>query len=370
MEDRPDTGGFIPSQVASDEEHIALAEVLGKFGVGHIGQTIGFGLTPEKRKAARDLLTQMMRISGRPLHIGFGQDDFVSDKEEDDAWVRSAQAEGLPVLLQQVCIMFRTYFKLSEFNSYDYMPNWVDPLIGTADERMAKLRAPGVREAMKKDVEVWPSAEGRTEWDRVKAVQVVQDRNYKYEGLPIKEIAKMTGKHPVDAFLDLALDEGLETEFEIIPPYTEEAYKARTTQLLNPLVHISLSDGGAHTRFVINTIWPVYWLSFWVRDRGIMSLEQAVYKMSALPAWFADFKDRGTLRVGKWADIIVFNLEELGFEYDKAVFANDFPGGERRLIQKPTGLRYTIVNGTVTFEGNECTGALPGKLLRSYDMVG
>jgi N-acyl-D-aspartate/D-glutamate deacylase len=101
----------------------------------------------------------------------------------------------------------------------------------------------------------------------------------------------------------------------------------------------------------------------------IMSLEQAHYKISALPAWFADFKNRGTLRVGDWADIIVYNQEELGLESEKPVYANDFPGGERRLIQKPTGLRYTLVNGTVTFEGNDCTGALPGKLLRSYDMV-
>jgi N-acyl-D-amino-acid deacylase len=79
---------------------------------------------------------------------------------------------------------------------------------------------------------------------------------------------------------------------------------------------------------------------------------------------------RGSLRVGNWADIIVYDLDALGFLYDRAVFDTDFPGGERRLVQKPTGLRYTIVNGEVTFEDNVCTGALPGKLLRSYDMVG
>ena len=87
------------------------------------------------------------------------------------------------------------------------------------------------------------------------------------------------------------------------------------------------------------------------------------------PAWVADFKGRGTLRIGDWADIIVYNMDELGFLHDKLIFANDFPGGEHRFIQKPVGLRYTIVNGTVTFVDNECTGALPGKLLRSYDMV-
>ena len=67
---------------------------------------------------------------------------------------------------------------------------------------------------------------------------------------------------------------------------------------------------------------------------------------------------------------MVYDMDKLGFEYDKPRFETDFPGGERRLVQKPTGLRYTLVNGTVTFEGNECSGALPGKLLRSCDMVG
>ena len=100
-----------------------------------------------------------------------------------------------------------------------------------------------------------------------------------------------------------------------------------------------------------------------------MSLEQAHYKMSAYPAWFADYKDRGTLHIGAWADIIVYDLEKLGYIYEKPILVNDFPGGERRLVQKPTGLRYVMVNGTVTFEENTCTGALPGKLLRSYDMV-
>ena len=101
-----------------------------------------------------------------------------------------------------------------------------------------------------------------------------------------------------------------------------------------------------------------------------MTLEEAHYKISTYPAWFADFKDRGMLRVGAWADIVVYDQQQLGLQYDRPIYADDFPGGERRMIQKPKGIRYTLVNGSVTFEGNECTGALPGKLLRSYDMVG
>jgi N-acyl-D-aspartate/D-glutamate deacylase len=101
-----------------------------------------------------------------------------------------------------------------------------------------------------------------------------------------------------------------------------------------------------------------------------MTLEQAHQKMSALPAWFSDMKGRGTLRVGDWADVMIYNMDELGLLYDKPRFETDFPGGEKRLVQKPTGIRYILVNGTVTFVENECTGELPGKLLRSYDMVG
>ena len=75
------------------------------------------------------------------------------------------------------------------------------------------------------------------------------------------------------------------------------------------------------------------------------------------------------MKEGYAADIIVYDQDKLGFRYDSPVYDTDFPGGERRLIQKAKGIYYTIVNGVVTFEDSEATGDLPGKLLRSYDMV-
>ena len=223
-----------------------------------------------------------------------------------------------------------------------------------------------MRVGMKQDVIDRPHP--RTDWTRLQVVEVAHERNLKYEGLSIADIAEAEGKHPLDAMLDIALDEDLETEFA--HPSNNRGDDVTAERLKSPYVHISVSDGGAHTRFLVNSVWPVYFLGHWVRDRELMSLEQAHNKMSALPAWFSDMKNRGTLRVGDFADIMVYNMDELGFQYDKPQFATDFPGGERRLIQKPTGMRYILVNGTVTFEDNECTGALPGKLLRSYDQVG
>ena len=362
MEDRPEDGGFLPSHVASDEEFYALAQVLGEFGVGHVGLVLGVGLTLEQREGVRTLMTEILRTSGRPLHV------LDTQGEEALPWVESCRAEGLPLMLQEISPTPGNQFKLAEYNMFDYMPNWVQPLVGSPEERAAKLTDPATRAAMKRDVEEWPLR--RTEWSVVRVLEVVHERNERYEGMSISELADVTGKEPLDAFLDLAPEEGLETEFFIPPRDNPDALKSREQALKYPYAHISTSDGGAHTKFLgTQAPWPIFWLSFWIRDREIMSLEQAHYKMSALPAWLTDFKNRGTLRTGNWADIIVYNQEELGFVYDKPVYATDFPGGERRLIQKPTGLRYTIVNGTVTFEGNSCTGALPGKLLRSYDMV-
>ena len=355
-EDRPEDGGLLPSHVASDREYLELAEVLKEFGVGHIGWTIGTSPLPTQ-KPQYELLTKMMKASGRHLHVSVGDDSQIGHP-----WAESVRSEGLPLLTQESALNADAEFTLAEYNLFDYMPSWIDPLVGNAEERGAKLRDPDTRAAMKRDVKKYPNE--RTNWDKVVVMEVAQQRNDKYEGLSIQQVADMESKEPVDAFLDMALDEGLQTVFS--HPFTDQSLEPG---IKFPYGHISVSDGGAHTRYLTNSAWPVELLSHWMRDKEIMTLEEAHYKMSSLPAWFADFKGRGMLRVGNWADIMVYDLNELGFLYDKPVFANDFPGGEKRLIQKPKGLRYTLVNGALTFEENQCLGALPGKLLRSYEMI-
>ena len=357
LEDRPEDGSFLPSHVASEREFLELAAVLSEFGVGHIGWTSFLCADPEENHR---LMTKMMELSGRPLHVGLEQ----GPDTDGPGWVRSVRKErGLPLLAQEALTGNESLFTLAEYNLFDYLPHWIEPLVGTAEERAAKLRDPERRAAMARDLETNIAPE-RTDWEQMLIVEVVHERNHSYEGHSIAEAAKLMNKDPLDAFIDLALDEDLKTLYN-----HPNADGPGADRIKDPYAHISFSDGGAHTRFSISANWPVEFLAKWIRDEELMSLEEAHYKMSAYPAWFAAFKDRGTLRVGQWADIIVYHQAELGFLHDKPIYANDFPGGERRLIQKPTGLRYTLVNGNVTFEGNECTGALPGQLLRSYDMV-
>ena len=88
--------------------------------------------------------------------------------------------------------------------------------------------------------------------------------------MSIADIAEAEGKHPLDAFLDLALDEELETEFA--HPAAAQGDEARADHISNPFVHISISDGGAHTKFLVNSVWPVYFLAHWIRDQALMTL--------------------------------------------------------------------------------------------------
>jgi N-acyl-D-amino-acid deacylase len=407
---RPDDGRFIPSQVASNEEFLALAEVLAEFGVGHIGWTRGAaerplppgepdligGGDPGPAVAAvtgasallmeavegdapgrerEDFLIQMCLASGRPLQWGAVtyNEHAPTRYKEQLAFLQRAHAEGALMYAQTSAMPSSPVFELAEYNGFDAMPHWIDPFVGTPAERIAKLQRPGVRDLMRQDVGKYAGAGGggdaASDWSKMRVVEVRHPRNFQYEGKTIAELAHMTGKHPMDAMLDLALDEDLRTEFTFTPAAGTDP-KAVGEILNHAYTHPCVSDGGAHTRYQTLGSWPVTFLATRVRDQQMMSLEKAHYKMSGLPAWIAGFTDRGILKEGYAADIIVYDPAKLGLQYDSPVYATDFPGGERRIIQKAKGIRYTLVNGVITFEeGTVCTGATPGKLLRSYNMV-
>ncbi len=410
---RPDDGRFIPSQVASNEEYLALAQAIAPYGIGSIGWTRGQAERPlpagepdllggagvdttsgapesvgvaglqfdpvegDVRGEGRDnFLIEMAQASGRPLNWGgvnFSEAEPTRYKEQL-AYLERANAEGGTMFAQASGVQIAPLFELAEYNGFDALPNWIDPFVGTPEQRMAKLNTPGVRDRMKQDVGgewtgIGGTADVAANWTKMRVVEVRKDANLQYEGMNIAELAEATGKHPMDAMLDLALDEDLRTEFST-DPTTGTDVDAMKEILNHPFTHPCVSDGGAHVRYLTVGIWPVNFLTQWVRDNQAMSLEKAHYKLSGLPAKIAGFNDRGTLREGMAADILIYDLDKLGLVYDSPVYDDDFPGGERRLIQKAKGIRYTMVNGEVTFtEGTVCTDATPGKLLRSYDMV-
>ena len=180
-----------------------------------------------------------------------------------------------------------------------------------------------------------------------------------FENLKIKEVAARQGKHPVDAMLDLAVADNLKTEFYTTIgcslPYLSEIVQSDLTLL-------GVSDGGAHTKFFTAGRYPTETIESLVRENEVMSLEEAHWKLSALPSWCAGFKNRGTVREGAPADLVVYdfdNLKVLPME-----IARDLPGDEWRRVQRAEGYHYVLVNGEVTIRDDTPTGETPGKLLR------
>ena len=363
-ENRMADGSLLPDHIASNEEIVASAEIMGEFGVGHTSWTRG----PSEKPGGDAFLRDLTKLTGRPMNVvGVAASALHPGAYKGMLrYVEESHKLGLPMYASAICMDIPVQMTLAEFNMFDVLPNWVQPFVGSPEQRAAQLRKPEVRALMRKDLEQRPHQAFAKGWSLVKILETIHERNHQYDGLTVGEMARRQGKDPLDAMLDLALEEELQTVFGFLHAGGDDAGTAEICQ--HAFTHISNSDGGAHVRFLTMSTWPIHFLSHWIRDQGIMSLEQAHYKMSALPAFIAGFTDRGVLRVGMAADVIVYDLDRLGFTFKQPVFANDFPGNERRLIQKPVGLRYTIVNGVETFVENACTGALPGKLLRSYEM--
>ncbi len=180
-------------------------------------------------------------------------------------------------------------------------------------------------------------------------------------GKSIAEIAREQNKDVLDAFLDLALEENLETEFERHEVNSDEA--AMKALLTSPYTIIGQSDGGAHVVFRTDYSYSTYLLSHWVRQKQILSLEEAVRKLTFIPASLFGLYDRGLVRPGMAADLMIFDPDTIAPLEPGEAF--DLPGGSRRRKQLAAGIEMTVVNGQVLIEKGEPTGAYPGKVARS-----
>jgi N-acyl-D-aspartate/D-glutamate deacylase len=196
------------------------------------------------------------------------------------------------------------------------------------------------------------------------SVTHTRPENHAAVGRTIADLAQAAGCDPLDVFLDLALSEDLQTGFKI-HDFANRDLDALATMLKHPHAVIGLSDGGAHTKLFSLGKYPIEFLAHWVRDRELMSLEEAHWRLSFVPAWIIGLHDRGWLREGMAADLIIYDLERLRIEPTEPAMVHDLPGGEGRLVQRAVGIDYTIVNGQVTFAGQVCTGVRPGIVLRS-----
>jgi N-acyl-D-amino-acid deacylase len=284
-------------------------------------------------------------------------------------WLQKAREKGLPIFGQAGTIRSGFAFTLEHWNLYDMAPAWRDMTTGTKEEKIAKMKDPAIREAIKSDrtMYILDKSSAGVGGRLVKLiVQWVENKPEleKYVGKSLGQIGQEEGKHPADVMVELALATDLKAEF--LQPYPEFNAEYAAEIINNSMFTFpGVSDGGAHTKFFTGGAFTTDFLRWMVRDENRVTLEEAHYRLSALPAHAAGFRDRGILREGAAADVVVYDLKNLGIEPDWiGEVTHDLPGGEWRRVQRAKGYRSIIVNGVETFSEDKCTGATPGELLR------
>ena len=184
----------------------------------------------------------------------------------------------------------------------------------------------------------------------------VHDRNRS-----LTAYAERTGQTPAEAFV--ALNRKHKGRVLLWYPGLNQSMDAIEEMITNPTVAMGLADSGAHVGQIMDASSPTWLLNYWVKERGVMTFEEAIRGWTSDTAAIFGIKDRGTLREGAYADINVIDIERLGMELPE--YKHDFPGDAGRYVQKGRGYDQMIVNGELFMEGGEHTGALAGMTLRS-----
>jgi N-acyl-D-aspartate/D-glutamate deacylase len=257
-------------------------------------------------------------------------------------------------------------YTLKTAQHFDALPTWKSVMLLPLEKRKQAFRDPEVRarlhlEAVETPLDPTRAGDFTRRWDLQFVFRPALPKHQHLKGKSVAEIAREQGKDVLDVFLDLSLEEDLETEFERREVNSDEA--AMTALLTSPYTVIGQSDGGAHVVFRTDYSYSTYLLSHWVRDRGIMSLEEAIRKLTFVPASLFGLFDRGLVRPGMAADLMVFDPETIGpLEPGEA---QDLPGGATRRKQLAQGIEWTVVNGQVLLEKGEHSGVYPGKVARN-----
>lgn len=346
-------GNPVPSRAASHEEIMEIASALAEVNHGVVQATIGPGLTTPQ-------FAELAKATGKPVSWTALLAGFMKQPHEEILEEHSAlQAKGIPVYPQVTprALMFEWQFKAP----FPIEPMKVMKPVSSADfEGKKKIYA---------DEEFRSALRERIDTSRMKprfynmAISGYEP-DTSIQEKTLAEVADERGTHPVDLALDLSLATELEARFRMPVANADEG--AVADLLSHPSTMLGLSDAGAHASQLCDAALPSTLLGKWVRERGLLSVEEAVRQLTTEPADVFGIKGRGRLTEGYAADITVFDLDKVDCKGLRRVY--DFPGGADRLVEDAEGFRAVIVNGTpIRKDDADVLGVsdkLPGEVLK------
>jgi N-acyl-D-amino-acid deacylase len=350
-------GRPVPSRLGDYDELLALTLPLrdakrGVIALAPGGPDSQADMQRLQREVHRPITwTALLTLKGNPYHETFAtQNDDLRD-------------EGVEIWPQVSCRPLVFQINLAEPFAFDPWPSFHRLLAGSRDERTTAYRDPAWRSAAAAELDRAQGQRPPFAWEPVLVAE--STKHPELVGRAVVDLAAERGVRPLDVALDLSLDDDLATRFWCVVANNDDDGIAWLLPRDNVL--IGVADSGAHVSQLCDACFTTDLLGSWVRDRGVMPIERAVHKLAGEPAAVFGLHDRGTIEVGKAADLCVFDLEAVGPGPLRRV--RDFPAdGERLTAEEPTGMVHVLVNGVpIRRDGVTDTGgseARPGRVLR------
>jgi N-acyl-D-aspartate/D-glutamate deacylase len=348
----------VPTRLAEPAEIQALGDVLGRLGRGVIQMSLAPGGTA-RIDAIADLSLRIRRpvVWNTILHFWSNPDLW---RQQLEATARAFERGARPWANTNVRA-FNNRFTMRNSQEFDEFPTWRALLVGPMNERVAAFRDRAIRAKLRWEaVEDPKPATFHKRWDLVYILKPARPHNARLRGRSVADVAREQGKDVLDAFLDLALEEDLDTVFQTA--LTNGDLDAVGRIVASPYTVLGQSDAGAHLAVDAGFGYCTELLATFVRERRALSLEEAIRKLTWMQARIFAIPDRGLLATGMAADLVVFDPRAVAPREPELV--HDLPGGAPRLIQHADGIRLVVVNGAVVLEDGAHTGARPGSLLR------
>jgi N-acyl-D-aspartate/D-glutamate deacylase len=354
-------GRPVPSNLATPDELVTLAGVLGEFDHGSIEfipRTFLEGYADEDR----ELIRAMARASGKPVNLN----TLTRMWNAPDGWKRSLEfaeevaSEGLAVHPMFATNRQGAHFSLDTTFLFDELPSFRTTLPLPPPKREERLRDRGVRAQMRAEL---ADPTGRSfvfVWEVLRVEQVQDPAHESWVGKSVTELAQEMSLDPLDCFLDISLAEGLATQFVLQGPPDRKRMAATEELIRSPLVMAGSSDAGAHLLSFCGVDFTTRLLTEWVPDT--LSFEAAVARLTTVPARVHGLTGRGVIGEGAAADLLLLDRTRLAVGDTR--YVRDFPAASGRYVVDATGYVATIVNGEVLLDEGKHTGALPGHVLR------
>ncbi len=359
-------GQPVPSRSASIDELERLASVVAH----HPGTTVEIivpgcinGFTDDEV----ELLTRISLLSGRPVNwnvlaVTAGNGDGVSHQLDASDAATDAGARVVALTLPHT-MSLRLSFEHGAI--LDGLPGWREFFAGSIDDRIEALGDPAVRRAMDERAQSDEAGVLRflAGWARLVIAETFSPEQRDLEGRTVGDVAAEWGMDSWDALCRLIVADRLRTGFAVPIPESAADWEARAEIWRDPRAVVGGSDAGAHLDTMCGAVYSTSLLGHGVRERKLITVEEAVRLLTDVPARLYGLFDRGRVAEGYWADLVVFDPERVG--PCELRTRDDLPGGASRLYAEATGMEHVLVNGTEVVTDDRFTGALPGRVLRS-----